>query len=210
MLSTKGKIGVLVESHFDEIEYRAFNCYFPAQGYEVVYMSYHWDQAALTFEGIDLIEKATARVELSEVDLADYKGIILLGTYAMDRLGYQEEIDSEEPIKGPVVTFLRHAVAAMDAGQLHIGTICHRLWLLAAAPELLQELLQGHQVTCAHKILCDLRNAASTVVLDGRHPSATKVDGQLITVRHPDVVERFMKTFVAALDMQVLYASARR
>ena len=37
---SKGKIGVLIEDHFDEIEYREFNQFFPDPGYEVVYLSH--------------------------------------------------------------------------------------------------------------------------------------------------------------------------
>ena len=40
MTATKGKIGVLIEEHFDATEYRRFNEYFPAQGYEVEYLSH--------------------------------------------------------------------------------------------------------------------------------------------------------------------------
>ena len=40
MTATKGKIGVLIEEHFDATEFRRFNEYFPAQGYEVEYLSH--------------------------------------------------------------------------------------------------------------------------------------------------------------------------
>ncbi len=33
--ANKGKIGVLVEEHFDETEYHRFNEFFPTHGYEV-------------------------------------------------------------------------------------------------------------------------------------------------------------------------------
>ena len=33
----KGKIGVLIEDHFDMTEFRRFNEFFPAEGYQVVY-----------------------------------------------------------------------------------------------------------------------------------------------------------------------------
>ena len=36
---TKGKIGVLIEDHFDQTEFRKFNSFFPEQGYQVVYLS---------------------------------------------------------------------------------------------------------------------------------------------------------------------------
>ena len=32
----KGKIGILIEDHFDPFEFRDFNRFFPSQGYEVV------------------------------------------------------------------------------------------------------------------------------------------------------------------------------
>ena len=46
---TKGRIGVLIEDHFDMTEFRKFNAYFPARGYEVVYLSHLWGNPALTF-----------------------------------------------------------------------------------------------------------------------------------------------------------------
>ena len=36
--ATKGRIGVLVEEHFDMTEYRLFNDLFPRHGYQVVYL----------------------------------------------------------------------------------------------------------------------------------------------------------------------------
>jgi hypothetical protein len=35
----KGKIAIVMEDHFDPNEYRRFNSYFPACGYEVEYIS---------------------------------------------------------------------------------------------------------------------------------------------------------------------------
>src|SRR5207248_1366137 len=45
----KGKIGVLIESHFDETEYRRFGEFFPQHGYAVEYVSHLWGQPQLTF-----------------------------------------------------------------------------------------------------------------------------------------------------------------
>ncbi|MEH2406070.1 hypothetical protein [Nostoc sp.] len=52
----QGKIAVLIEEHFDEIEFRAFNSFFPKNGYEIEYVSHLWNQDKLTFKGIDLIQ----------------------------------------------------------------------------------------------------------------------------------------------------------
>ena len=43
------RIGVLIEAHFDETEFRRFNEVFPARGYELVYLSHLWGQPELTF-----------------------------------------------------------------------------------------------------------------------------------------------------------------
>ena len=47
----KGKIGVLIEDHFDQTEFRKFNEFFPAHGYEVEYISHLWGNPQLEFGG---------------------------------------------------------------------------------------------------------------------------------------------------------------
>src|SRR5688500_10850362 len=134
----KGRIGVLIEEHFDETEYRRFNEMFPERGYEVEYLTRLWGNEALTFNGNDHTEQVT--------------GIILIGGYAMDRLRYQEKPAPGVPNKAPAVEFLRKAVRAMDDGKVKIGTICHSMWLFTADPD----LLRGRRVTCAHNIVSDV------------------------------------------------------
>ncbi len=114
----KGKIGVLIEAHFDETEFRRFNEFFPAHGYEIEYITHLWGQDKLTFKGNDFTQEVTVSKEVTGVDLADYKAIILIGGYAMDRLRYQEHPRQGEPNTAPVVEFLRKAVQAMDVAIL--------------------------------------------------------------------------------------------
>lgn len=196
MPAQKGKIGVLVESHFDETEYRRFGEFFPAEGYAVEYLSHLWGQPALTFQGNDMTAEVTVTVEVNDVSPTDYAGIILIGGYAMDRLRYEEAPEEGRPNRAPAVNFLRVAVEAMDAGRLHVGAICHGLWLFCAAPE----LFRGRRVTCAHNILCDVAAAGGIPVFHGRRLRDTWVDGRLVTGRHPGVVEEFMARFAAELD----------
>jgi protease I len=196
MPATKGKIGVLVESHFDETEYRRFGAFFPENGYAVEYLSHLWGQPRLTFEGNDMTARVEVNVEVARVAPTDYAGVILIGGYAMDRLRYEETVEPGRPNQAPAVVFLRQAVGTMDAGRLHIGAICHGLWLLCAAPE----LIKGRKVTCAHNILCDVVNAGGIPVYDGNKLKDTCVDGNLITGRHPGVVEEFMSAFLTALN----------
>jgi protease I len=193
---SKGKIGVLVESHFDETEYRRFGEFFPEHGYAVEYLSHLWGQPRLTFDGNDMSAKVTVDVEVTRVAPVDYAGVILIGGYAMDRLRYEETIEPGRPNQAPAVVFLRKAITAMDAGRLNIGAICHGLWLLCAAPE----LIKGRKVTCAHNILCDVVNAGGIPVYDGYKLRDVCVDGNLITGRHPGVVDEFMSAFCTELD----------
>jgi len=195
----KGKIGVLTEAHFDETEFRRFNEFFPAQGYEIEYITHLWGQDSLTFKGNDFTQEVTVSKEVNAVDLADYKAIILIGGYAMDRLRYQEHPTPGQPNQAPSVAFLRRAVKAMDNGNLKIGTICHSLWLFCAAPE----TLAGRKVTCAHNIMGDVQNAGGILVFDGDQLIDTYVDDNLITGRHPGVVEAFMPIFLEEIEKKL-------
>ena len=192
----KGKIGVLIEAHFDETEFRRFNEFFPAHGYEVEYITHLWGQDKLTFKGNDFTQEVTVTREVSDVKPADYKAIILIGGYAMDRLRYQEHPEPGRPNRAPAVEFLRRAVKAMNNSNLKIGTICHSLWLFCAAPE----TLTGRKVTCAHNIMGDVENAGGTLVFYDDQLIDTYVDGNLITGRHPGIVEVFMKTFLEEIE----------
>jgi putative intracellular protease/amidase len=192
----KGKIGVLIEAHFDETEFRRFNEFFPAHGYVVEYITHLWGQDKLTFKGNDFTQEVTVTREVSDVKPADYKAIILIGGYAMDRLRYQEHPEPGRPNRAPAVEFLRRAVKAMNNSHLKIGTICHSLWLFCAAPE----TLTGRKVTCAHNIMGDVENAGGTLVFYDDQLIDTYVDGNLITGRHPGVVEVFMKTFLEEIE----------
>ena len=115
MTTTKGKIGVLIEEHFDGTEYRWFNEYFPAQGYEVDYISHLWGQPELKFgsnpENDQVEYHVTVTTEVNDINHEDYKGIIAIGAYATDRLRYQATVKKGEKNQAPAVVFLRKAAA---------------------------------------------------------------------------------------------------
>ena len=199
-LTDKGKIGVLIEDHFDETEFQRFNEFFPTNGYQVEYISHLWNQEQSTYRGNDFTKEVTVTVEINEVEPTDYQGILLIGAYAMDRLRYEANPQEGQPNQAPAIRFLRKAVKAMDANKLKIGTVCHSLWLFCAAPE----LLEGRKVTCAHNIMYDVKNAGGIIVFDGNGTKKVCVDGNLITGKHPDVVDEFMKVFLDAVNEQTL------
>ncbi|BAY13237.1 DJ-1/PfpI family protein [Calothrix sp. NIES-2098] len=198
----KGKIGVLIEEHFDATEFRRFNEYFPEQGYEVEYISHLWGNKELHFgsnpENDQIEFHVTVTTEVNDIDPADYKGIICIGAYAMDRLRYQVNVKKGQKNQAPAVAFLRKAMAT---DNVKLGTICHSLWLFCADPD----LLKGRKVTCAHNIICDVENAGADVVYDNDVTADLVIDGNLITGKHPGVVDEFMAEFVKEIEK----ASAR-
>lgn len=193
--SLQNKIGVLIESHFDETEYHRFGEFFPKHGYAVEYLSHLWGQPQLTFQGNDITAEVVVKTELVGLSPTDYAGLILIGGYAMDRLRYEDKPHEGRPSQAPAVVFLRHAVEAMDRGQISIGAICHGLWLFCASPE----LIKGRKLTCAHNIMCDVVNAGGIPVYDGDKLKDTVVDRGLVTGRHPGVVDEFLEVFLEDL-----------
>jgi len=196
-IDKKGKIGVLIEEHFDGTEFKRFNEFFPAQGYEVEYISHLWGNKELTFgsnpENDHIEYHVTVTTEVQDVKPKDYRGIICIGAYAMDRLRYQVNVSKGQKNQAPAVVFLRQAMAAEN---IKIGTICHSLWLLCAD----SDLLKGRKVTCAHNIICDVENAGAEIIYDGDVTSDLVVDGNLITGKHPGVVDQFMDVFTQEIE----------
>lgn len=195
--ATKGKIGVLIEDHFDSTEYRKFNEFFPEKGYEVEYITHLWGQKELHFgsnpENNVIEEKVTVSTEVNDIKPLDYKGIICIGAYAMDRLRYQVNPKKGEKNQAPAVAFLRNAV---NTENVKLGAICHSLWLFCAD----NEMLKDKKVTCAHNIICDVENAGANVIFDGDQTADLVIDDNLITAKHPGVTDEFMEKFVEAIE----------
>ena len=194
MKNTSVKILVLIEEHYAETSYNTFNEFFPEKNIKIDYASYLWGNESITFEGNDKTSKVEVSLCVTKVKLTDYKGLILIGGYAMDRLRYQANIDSYLN-QEPAVKLLREAVSLMDQEKIAIGTICHSLWLFCADPM----LLKGRSVTCAHNIICDVQNAGANIVTSGNQNVDTYKDGFLVTGKHPGVVESFNDIFLECL-----------
>jgi len=205
MAEHKGKIGVLIEEHFDAAEFRRFNEFFPAHGYEVEYLSHLWGQPALRFgsnpEDGRIREHVTVTAEVNDADPSAYRAIILIGAYAMDRLRYQAKVRPGEKNQAPAVNFLRRALRA----NMTVGTICHSLWLSCADPD----LLRGRKVTCAHNIVCDVENAGALVVYAADGTADLVIDGNLISARHPDVVGPFMEAVLREVEGRARFSPGK-
>lgn len=197
LTNPKGKIGVLIEDHFDQTEFRRFNEFFPAHGYEVEYISHLWGNPKLEFGGNPdngvVEEHVTVTKEINDINPADYKGIICIGAYAMDRLRYQAHPKRGEKNQAPAVAFLRKAAARE---KMKLGTICHSLWLFCADPD----LIRGKKVTCAHNIICDVESAGGQVLFENDGTADLVIDGNLISAKHPAVTDRFMDAFIREIE----------
>ncbi|ARV57817.1 thiamine biosynthesis protein ThiJ [Nostocales cyanobacterium HT-58-2] len=195
----KGKIGVLIEEHFDQTEYRKFNDYFPQQGYEVEYISHLWGNPQLTFgsnpDNGEVEDHVIVTTEVNNINPADYKGIICIGAYAMDRLRYQVAVKKGQKNQAPAVAFLRKSIKTEG---LKLGAICHSLWLFCAD----SDLIKNCKVTCAHNIICDVENAGGDVIYEGDATADLVIDGNLVTAKHPGVVDKFMEAFVQEIEKQ--------
>jgi protease I len=197
MTEAKVKICILIEEHFDATEFRRFNEYFPQQGYQVEYISHLWGQPELYFssnpEDNEIKEHVMVTTEVNDIDPSEYKGIICIGAYAMDRLRYQATVKKGQKNQAPAIVFLRKA---MQADMVKIGTICHGLWLFCADKDLIKE----RKVTCAHNVICDVENAGAEVIYEGDGSTDLVIDGNLITGKHPAVVDKFMAAFVNEIE----------
>lgn len=193
----KGRIGVFIEEHFDMTEFRLFNEKFPALGYEVEYISHLWGNESLEYgsnpdSGI-VEEKCRVFKEVNNVDVKDYKGFLLIGAYATDRLRYTVKPEKGKPNDAPAVNLLRKIMASPG---IKVGTICHSLWLLCAD----KNLLSGRKVTCAHNIICDVENAGGDVQYGDDGTVGSVIDGDLITAKHPAFTDALINTFVAEIE----------
>jgi protease I len=193
----KGRIGVLIEEHFDQTEFKKFNEFFTQRGYQVVYMTQLWGKLSLYFranpdDGV-IDADVTVTTDVDTVNVADYHGFLLIGAYAMDRLRYQLNPRKGEPNMAPAVRLVRKIMAVPG---LKLGTICHSLWLLCAD----RTLLAGRRVTCAHNIICDVENAGGDVIFDEDQAADVVIDGDLITGKHPGVTDKFLTAYVAEIE----------
>jgi putative intracellular protease/amidase len=193
----KGKIGVFIEEHFDMTEFRLFNSMLPELGFDVEYVSNLWGNASLEFgsnpDNGFVEEKCIVEKDVSDVDLDEYKGFLLIGAYATDRLRYTVKPEKGKENDAPAVVLLRKIMATPG---MKLGTICHSLWLLCAD----RKLLEGRKVTCAHNIICDVENAGADVQYGEDGTVASVVDGDLITAKHPAYTEELIRLFISEIE----------
>lgn len=164
------KIGVLIESDFFENEIFYYQFRFPEEGAELVFLSRLWGNPGITFLGHEFRAPYYCNrsfENMSDEELNSFDCIIVPSGMVSDRLRYTESVD-EIP---PATEFLKRAFA--NPGILK-GIICHGLWLVAPATE----LVRGRRLVCHNNLHGDaIAYGAQFVNQD------VVVDGDLVTAR---------------------------
>ena len=161
------KVAVLIESDFYEPEIHYYERRFPEEGAEIHFLTRMWGQERLTFTGHEYKEPFEATESFEGVDPGDYDAVIVPSGMVSDRLRWTEDL-SKLP---PATEFLQKAFADPNVVK---GIICHGMWLVAPAPE----LVRGRRVVAHNNLHGDVVNMGATYVDED-----VVVDGDLVTGR---------------------------
>ncbi len=164
------KIGILIESDFYEHEILYYEKRFPEEGADVHFLSRLWGQPSLTFTGHEYkipFECHESFEDMSDEELRSYAAIIVPSAIVSDRLRYTEDVNKTPP----ATEFLRRAFAEPSIVK---GIICHGMWLVAPAPE----LVRGRRVVVHNNLIGDAKNMGAIYTDED-----VVVDGDLVTGR---------------------------
>lgn len=164
------KIAIMMESDFYEPEIFYYQRRFPEEGMEVHFLTRLWGQQSLTFKGHEYhlpMDVSGSFEGMTDEELESYSAIIVPAGMVSDRLRYTEDINKLPP----AVEFLKRAFACPSVIK---GIICHGLWLVAPAPE----LVRGRRIVVHNNLLGDARNMGAVYVDED-----VVVDGDLVTAR---------------------------
>jgi protease I len=164
------KIAILIESDFFENEIFYYPLRFAEEGAEVHFLSRLWGNPGITFSGHEFrapFHCSETFENMSDEELATFDAIIVPSGIVADRLRYTEDLQRIPP----ATEFLKRAFANRNIVK---GIICHGLWLVAPAAE----IIRGRRLTCHNNLHGDaLAYGARFVDQD------LVVDGDLVTAR---------------------------
>lgn len=180
------KIAILIESDFCEPEIHYYQHRFAEEGAEAHFLSRLWGQPSIEFKGHDLRAPFVCEESfegISDADLGQFAAVIVPSGMVSDRLRYTEDITKLPP----ATEFLQRVFARPDILK---GIICHGLWLVAPAPE----LVRGRRVVAHNNLLGDVRNMGAVYVDED-----VVVDGDLVTGRAAPVCHLFARRIIDML-----------
>lgn len=164
------KIGILIEGDFYEKEIFYYEHRFAEEGIEVHWLTRLWGQPSLTFLGHEYrapVECHESFEGMSDETLRSYDAIIVPSGMVSDRLRYTQDVNE----LAPATAFVKRAFAEKAIIK---GIICHGMWLIASAPE----LVRGRPVVVHNNLVGDARNMGAIYT-----DQDVVVDGDLVTGR---------------------------
>ncbi|MAT38370.1 MAG: thiamine biosynthesis protein ThiJ [Ectothiorhodospiraceae bacterium] len=128
------KVAILMEGDYYEPEIFYYQRRFLEEGIDAHFMTRLWGQPSLEFQGHEY--KIPFHVDktfegMSDDDLRSYSAVIVPSGMVSDRLRYTEDVNQLPP----ATEFLKRAFAEKSVLK---GIICHGMWLVAPAPELVR------------------------------------------------------------------------
>jgi len=183
------KIGVLIENDFEEPEIWYYKFRFLEEGAEVHFLTRLWGHRKLTFKGHEFgapFECTESFEEMDDQTLRSFAAIIVPGGMVSDRLRYTEDVN-ELP---PATKFLQRAFAEKNILK---GIICHGMWLVAPAPELVRD----RRVVVNNNLIGDVRNMGAIYTNED-----VVVDRDLVTGRSSNHCNVFARKIIDLLEQQ--------
>ena len=193
-LPPKGKVAVVIESHFDESELYHLKQMLPAKGFTLELVSKLWGEKSAEFQGNECLDPVRVFKDISSINVEDYLAFFFIGGYCMDRLRYQTHPKRGKQNGSDVVKLVREIARKRKTAV----TICHSLWAFVCAPEVISKM----KVTCAHNIIDDVKHAGATVVYKSNGKDTIEVyeDDWLISGKHPGVVKEVIECLIDKIN----------
>lgn len=187
-MTLKGKkIAILMETDWYEPEIWYYRLRFAEEGAEVHFLTRLWGQPSLSFKGHEYQIQMDVHESFEGMDnetLRSFSAVIVPAGMVADRLRYTEDINKLPP----AVEFLKRAFAEKSIIK---GIICHGLWLVAPAPE----LVRGRQLVVHNNLLGDAKNMGALYV-----DQDVVVDGDLVTGRSGGHCHLFARKIIELLS----------
>jgi len=164
------KIAVLLESDFYEKEIFYYQLRFAEEGATVHFLTRLWGQPRITFHGHEFkvpMDCDESFESMSDDELRSYSAIIVPAGMVADRLRYTEDVRQLPP----ATAFMKRAFAEE---KIIKGIICHGMWLMAPAAE----IIKGRKAVVHNNLVGDARCYGLEYV-----DQDVVVDGDLVTAR---------------------------
>jgi len=181
------KVGILIESDYYEPEIWYYQHRFAEENIDLHFLSRLWGNKSITFKGHEYqipFECRESFEGMTDADLKSFSCIIVPSGMVSDRLRYTEDVNKIPP----ATAFLKRAFAEKSILK---GIICHGMWLVAPAPE----LVRGRKVVVHNNLIGDAK-AYGAVYTD----QDVVVDGDLVTARSGGHCHQFAKTIIGLLS----------